>query len=119
MLLKLRELIDAREALISLNSVKLPIKVAYSISKIIRKANAELETLTKVRQEVINKHIQEGTEMTPEVNQLITDELNETLESEIEWPLNKVDLSKLTIELAAKDVYSLEPFCIFETDELS
>jgi hypothetical protein len=121
MKLKLRELIDAREALVELNAIKLPIKTAYSVSKIIRKANQELEFLTKIRQEVINKHLQEGIEMTPEINQLISDELNETLDTEIEWNLNKVDLSSISlpISMTAKDVYLLEPFMIFESDELS
>lgn len=49
----LRQIVDARDALMSLSTQKLPIKTAYNVSKIIRKANADLEVLTQVRQDVI------------------------------------------------------------------
>lgn len=111
----LRQIVDARDALMSLSTQKLPIKTAYNVSKIIRKANADLEVLTQVRQDVISRYMPEGTEMTPEINQSIMTELNDALNVEVEIPVNKVDLSNVNIEITVRDVSLLEPFCIFET----
>lgn len=115
----LKSIVDARESLMSLSQQKLNIKTGYNISKIIRKANTELEFLTKMRQEVIERLAPQGTEMTPEINQDIMAELTEMLETEVEIPVNKVDLSNVNgLEMTARDIMLLEPFCIFETVEL-
>lgn len=115
----LKEIVDCREALMNLSQQKLNIKTGYNISKIIRKANTELETLSKVRQEVIERLAPQGTEMTPEINQAIMAELTEMLETEVEIPVNKVDLSNVNgLEMSARDIMLLDPFCIFETVEL-
>ncbi len=115
MIVTLKEIVEARDALISLSQQKLDIKTSYSISKIIRKLNPELETLTSLRQEVINRLAPQGTEITPEVNQAIIEELNTLLEAAVEIPVNKIDLSSKNIELSAREIMALEPFCIFET----
>ncbi len=115
----LKEIVDCRDALMNLSQQKLPIKTGYNISKIIRKANTELEFLTKMRQEVIERLAPQGTEMTPEINQAIMAELTEILETEVEIPVNKVDLSNVNgLEMTARDIMLLEPFCIFETTTL-
>lgn len=111
----LKQIVDAREGLLNLSQQKLPIKPAYSISKIIRKANAELEVLTQTRQDVISRHAPQGTEITPEVNQAIMTELTEILDHEVEIPVDKVDLSRISgIEISARDILILEPFCDFD-----
>jgi hypothetical protein len=115
----LKQIVDARDSLMSISQQKLPIKPAYNISKIIRKANQELETLTQVRQDVISRHAPQGTEITPEINQAIMTELNEALDIAVEIPVNKVDLSRVAeIEISARDVLLLEPFCEFEDTAL-
>lgn len=112
----LKEIVDAREALMTLSQQRLNIKTGYSISKIIRKANAELETLTKVRQDVIDRLAPPGTEVNPDINQAIMAELTEALDVVVEIPVNKVDLSSAAnLEMTARDIMLLEPFCIFET----
>lgn len=112
----LKEIVDAREALMTLSQQRLNIKTGYNISKIIRKANAELETLTKVRQDVIDRLAPPGTEVNPEINQAIMAELTEALDVIVDIPVNKVDLSSVpNLEMTARDVMLLEPFCIFET----
>lgn len=112
----LKEIVDAREALMNLSQQKLPIKIGYNVSKIIRKANTELEILTKVRQEVIERHAPPGTEVNPEINQTIMAELSEALEVTVDIPVHKVDLSSIAnLEMTPRDVMLLEPFCIFET----
>lgn|SRR5574343_116241 len=112
----LKEIVDAREALMTLSQQRLNIKTGYNISKIIRKANAELETLTKVRQGVIDRLAPPGTEVNPEINQAIMAELTEALDVIVDIPVNKVDLSSISnLEMTARDVMLLEPFCIFET----
>lgn len=116
MIVTLKEVVDAREALMSLSQQKLNIKTGYSISKIIRMANKELETLSKVRQEVIDRLAPQGTEVTPEINQSIMAELTEALEVTIDIPVNKVDLSSIpNLEMTARDIVLLDPFCVFET----
>jgi ABC-type dipeptide/oligopeptide/nickel transport system ATPase component len=112
----LKEIVDARDALMNLSQQRLNIKTGYNISKIIRFANKELETLTKVRQDVIERLAPQGTEVTPETNQAIMSELTEALEVTIEIPVQKVDLSSVpNLEMSARDIMLLEPFCIFET----
>lgn len=115
----LKQIVDARDSLLNISQQKLPIKPAYAISKIIRKANQELETLTQVRQEVISRNAPQGTEITPDVNQTIMTELNEALDIVVEIPVNKVDLSRIAdIEISARDILVLEPFCDFEDTAL-
>jgi hypothetical protein len=115
----LKEVVDVRDALMNLSQQRLNIKTGYNISKIIRFANKELETLTKVRQEVIDRLAPQGTEMTPETNQAIVFELNEALEVVIDIPVDKVDLSLFAnLEMTTRDIMLLEPFCIFETATL-
>lgn len=112
----LKEIVDAREALMNLSQQKLNIKTGYNLSKVIRLANKELEILTKVRQEVIERLAPQGTEVTPEVNQSIMTELTEALEVTIDIPVNKIDLSSIpNLEMTARDIMLLDPFCIFET----
>lgn len=112
----LKHIVDSRDALMTLSQQKLPIKISYNVSKVIRKANAELETLTKVRQDVIDRLAPPGTEVNPEINQAIMAELTEALDVIVDIPVNKVDLSSVpNLEMTARDVMLLEPFCIFET----
>lgn len=111
----LKQIVDAREALMTLSQQRLNIKTGYNISKIIRLANKELETLSKVRQEVIDRIAPTGTEMTPEINQAIISELSEVLEETVDFPVNKIDLSSTpNLEMTARDIILLEPFCIFD-----
>lgn len=112
----LKEIIDCRDSLISLSQQRLNIKTGYNISKIIRFINKELEILTKIRQDIVDRLAPQGTNVTPEINQAILTELNEALAVEVEIPVNKIDLSNISnIELSAKDIMLLDPFCIFET----
>jgi len=115
----MKQIVDARDSLLTISQQRLPIKPAYAISKIIRKANAELETLTQVRQDVITRYAPQGTEITPEINQAIMAELNDALDIVVEIPVNKVDLSGITgLEISARDIIVLEPFCDFEDTTL-
>lgn len=115
----MKQIVDARDSLLTISQQRLPIKPAYAISKIIRKANAELETLTQVRQDVITRYAPQGTEITPEINQAIMAELNDALDIVVEIPVNKVDLSGIAgLEISARDIIVLEPFCDFEDTTL-
>jgi hypothetical protein len=111
----LKQIVDAREALLNLSKQKLPLKQSYNLSKVIRKANVELDSLNTVRQGLIQKHIPEGTEMTPELNQLIVDELNVALAFVVDIAVNPIDLSNINLDMTARDIILLDPFCIFET----
>lgn len=115
----MKQIVDARDSLLTISQQRLPIKPAYAISKIIRKANVELETLTQVRQGVITRYAPQGTEITPEINQAIMAELNEALDIVVEIPVTKVDLSGIAgLEISARDILVLEPFCDFEDTTL-
>lgn len=115
----MKQIVDARDSLLAISQQRLPIKPAYAISKIIRKANVELETLTQVRQDVITRYAPQGTEITPEINQAIMAELNDALDIVVDIPVNKVDLSGITgLEISARDIIVLEPFCDFEDTTL-
>lgn len=113
----IREIISAREALTNLGQQKLPIKIGYSVSKIVRFANKELAAFATVRSDILKEHnsSDEQTEITDDINSKI----NEALDAIVEIPVFKIDLSSLNqVELTARDIMALEPFCIFETTEL-
>lgn len=113
----LREIITAREALTNLGNQKLPIKIGYSVSKVIKFANKELRDFAEVRDSIVE--VPEGEEMTPELSEDINQQINQALDVEKEIPVYKIDLSNLSsVELSTKDIIALEPFCIFETSEL-
>lgn len=111
----MKEIVDAREALVFLSQQKLSIKLSYTISKLLRKINVELEALSKARQEVISRLAPEGTAITPEINQAIGADLDEVLSETVSIDLNKIDLSGISVEITPRDVMALEPFCLFET----
>ena len=112
----LREIVEARDALMTLSQQKMNIKMSYNIGKMLRKINIELDELNKKRQAIISENLKEGDTMTPEINQVIMSKLNIELEKEVEIAVHKVDLSNMNnIELSPRDVMALDPFCIFDS----
>ena len=112
----LKDIVEAREALITLSQQKMNIKTSYNIGKMLRKINIELDELNKKRQSIISENLKEGDTMTPEINQAIMSKLNIELTKEVEIPVHKVDLSNMNnIELTPRDVMALDPFCIFNS----
>jgi hypothetical protein len=113
-----KEIIIAKDALSALANHKLPIKTSYSISKLIRIINKELESFNSIRQTIIRNYVPEGEQITPELNEHIMKDMNAELEKIVSISLNKIDLSSLNIEINARDIIALEPFCIFDTTTL-
>lgn len=112
----LREIVEARDALMTLSQQKMNIKMSYNVGKMLRKINIELDELNKKRQAIISENLKEGDTMTPEINQAIMSKLNIELEKEVEIAVHKVDLSNMNnIELSPRDVMALDPFCIFDS----
>jgi flagellar motor switch/type III secretory pathway protein FliN len=116
----LKEIVNAREALTNLGQQKLPVKISYGISKIIRHANKHLNELTETKNSIVKHLVPEGTEVTEEITQEINTQMNEALNVIVEIPVYKIDLSNISsLELTSRDIIALEPFCIFETVQLS
>lgn len=115
----LREIITAKDALTNLGNQKLPIKTGYSISKIIKFINRELRDFANTRERLM-KEMTDNQDSEHNSTEEIQKILELLVDAEIDLPMNKVDLSSVTgVELTTRDIMTLEPFCIFETTELS
>lgn len=109
---KLSEILNAREILGKLSDEKLPVKAAYSVAKLVKRVNEELNTFNDMRQALLKKY--EGEEQTAELQSKLREEFEEVLETEVSIEISKIDLTNTDIELTAKEVLVIEPFANLE-----
>jgi hypothetical protein len=116
---KLSDVLNAKNPLEALIQVKLPIKLAYSASKLLRLLTPELDNLDKIRLETAEKY---GTKTDtgydiPESNRdEFLREMTELLATDVTILYDKIDMSPVIdkIELTTLDVMQLEPFFKFD-----
>ena len=102
--MKLSDLVNSRAALTTLNQEKLPAKVAYRISKIIRLVDPELEAYGKALNELIVKYdLKQGDKVPPEFAKDLTDILAEDVTIEVP----KLDITDLP-SMTAADMQALD-----------
>ena len=103
-----RTLITAVPALQKLVSQNAPIRVAYRLSKIVRRVNEELDFFKTRKAELEASH---EYAVPP-------DEYDRLLDFEIDWEEPRVEIPlDANLELSCADVDALEPFISLKEDE--
>ena len=123
---KISELLNSTETLQKLSQKDFKAKLAWSISRLLKSAENEIQGFNDTRMNLIKKYGEKD-----ENGELITDEngnckieagtvndfnkeLNELLDAEVEINANKIDFDLLgDIEFTPSDMAMLEPFVDF------
>lgn len=123
----INDLINSTETLQKLSQKDFKAKLAWSIARLLKAAEVEIQSFNDTRMSLIKKYGEKD-----EQGELITDdkgnckiendkieaftgELNELLNSEIEINANKIDFNLLeNIDFTPSDMTVLEPFVNFE-----
>lgn len=123
----INDLINSTETLQKLSQKDFKAKLAWSIARLLKAAEVEIQSFNDTRMSLIKKYGEKD-----EQGELITDdkgnckiendkveaftgELNELLNSEIEINANKIDFNLLeNIDFTPSDMAILEPFVNFE-----
>src|SRR6266849_2778635 len=114
MTVTLKQIINAKDALYRLANLKLPIKKAYTITKLINKLEVELNNFNKLHIQLIEKygdkdHFNGVTTVKDENKEDFTKEYEELGNVEVTIDLNKIELSE-DLEISPLDLLLLEPF---------
>lgn len=125
----IQDLVNGTEALQKLAGTGLKAKLAWQIGKLIKAAEAELQSFNETRIELIKKYgaKDENDELitdengnckiNPEGVEEFTNELNELANSEVELNATKVKMDDLeNVDFTPSEMVALEPF-IEITDE--
>ena len=127
---KISDLLNATETLQKLAQKDFKAKLAWTISKLLKQAETEIQSFNETRMTLVKKYGEKD-----ENDELITDdkgnckivqeciddfsnELDELLNTEVEINANKIQMSLLEdIEFTPADMAVLEPFVDMEEDE--
>lgn len=110
--MKLNTIISSQDALLKLSNTKLPVKIAYSVSKMISKLQPELKIYEEARQKLVKELGEEDTEkqtttVKPENFAKFQEEMTKLLDVEVDlsYGLGKeiekikvADLGDITME---------------------
>lgn len=121
MKIKLSELYFARETLKKLFSEAVSVKLAYRLSRISKKVNAEMKLVEEQRNELVKKYADEQSEEDKKKNVPISvspskfdefrKEFDELLDEEIDIDTYPVELDLLSeFKLSANDMSAIEKF---------
>ena len=124
---KISDLLNSTDVLQKLSKMDLKAKLAWQVSKLLKAADAEIQSFNETRMTLIKKYGQKD-----DSGELVTDdkgnckitegsveefsnELNELLNAEVELNVNKVKIDELgEITFTPSDMVQLEPFIEFE-----
>ena len=127
---KISELVNSTETLQKLSQKDFKAKLAWSIARLLKAAEAEIQSFNETRMNLIKKYGDKD-----ETGELITDEkgnckinnseieqfsneLGELMNTEVEINANKIDIGLLEdVEFTPSEMAILEPFVNMEEDE--
>ena len=127
---KISDLLNATETLQKLAQKDFKAKLAWTISKLLKQAEAEIQSFNETRMTLVKKYGEKD-----ENDELVTDEkgnckitqgnindfsneLDELLNTEVEINANKIQMSLLEdVKFTPADMAVLEPFVDMEEDE--
>ena len=120
---KLSELLDSTETLKKLSQKDFKAKLAWSISRLLKAAEQEIQEFNDTRMNLINKYGEKGDDgqlvtddkgncrIVPESIQEFSNELNELINTEVEINANPIDIELLEdLEFTPAEMTQLEPF---------
>ena len=123
----INNLINSTETLQKLSQQDFKAKLAWSIARLLKAAEVEIQSFNDTRMSLIKKYgekDEQGELITDDKGnckiendkiEAFTNELNELLNSEIEINANKIDFNLLeNIDFTPSDIAMLEPFVNFE-----
>lgn len=123
----INELLNSTDTLQKLAQKDFKAKLAWSIARLLKAAEAEIQSFNDTRMSLIRKYgekDEQGELITDDKNNCkiqtesidnFTNELNEILTSQIEINANKIDMSLLeNIDFTPGDMAVLEPFINME-----
>lgn len=119
---KLREVINGVDTMKYLMDVFLNAKTAYKVAKLAQGMENELKLFSEAREKLVRKYANkdENDELIVDENNQITvapenvenyqKELNELLETEVKFDVNKIGINELTNDISPNRIISLMPF---------
>jgi hypothetical protein len=120
---KLSELLNSTETLKKLSQKDFKAKLAWSISRLLKAAEQEIQEFNDTRMNLINKYGEKGDNgqlvtdekgncrIIPENIQEFSNELNELINTEVEINANPIDIELLEdLEFTPTEMTQLEPF---------
>ncbi len=113
MQLTLRDMLNSKDALISLGREKLPGKLAYTLARNMRRINDELEAYDEARVKMIKeKYGAEGEAgiwtVKPENTAAFNEELNQLMETQVEVDIRRIRFEDLPAEMTPLTLMALE-----------
>lgn len=124
---KISSLLNSTEALQKLAGADLKAKLAWQVARLLKAAEAELQSFNETRMTLIKKYGEKDAEgelitdekgnckIPPEVIDTFTTELNELINTEVEISVNKISIDDLeNISFTPSEMTLLEDFIDFE-----
>lgn len=123
----INDLLNSVETLQKIAQKDFKAKLAWSIARLLKSAETEIQAFNETRMNLIKKYGEKDENgelitdekgnckiMTENVN-AFTEELNELINTEVEINANKIDFNLLeNIDFTPSDMTALEPFIEFE-----
>ena len=126
---KISELLNSTETLQKLSQKDFKAKLAWSIARLLKAAEAEIQSFNDTRMNLIKKYGEkdENGELITDENgnckinpadiDVFSKELNELIDSEVEINANKIKMDLLeNIDFTPSDMALLEPFVEFDEE---
>lgn len=123
----INDLLNSVETLQKIAQKDFKAKLAWSIARLLKSAETEIQSFNETRMNLIKKYGEKdenGELITDEKNNCkiktesvdaFTEELNELINTEVEINANKIDFNLLeNIDFTPSDMTALEPFIEFE-----
>jgi len=118
MKVKLGTIKGAQSGFIAIMQAQMPIKLAYAVSRNLKKIASEMEDVEKVRMDLIRKYgapdeKSGGMQVTKENMEVFEKEYGDVLANEVELDLWKLPLSKLSdagVRLTPTQIVTMEDF---------
>ena len=126
---KISDLLNGAETLQKLSQKDFKAKLAWSIARLLKAAEAEIQSFNETRMNLIKKCGEKdengelitddkgNCKIRPEEIDSFTKELNELINTEVEINANKINMNLLEdIDFTPADMAILEPFVEFEEE---
>lgn len=126
---KLEDLVNATDGLKGLSQKQLKARCAYAVGKILKSADAEIQSFNETRMELIKKYGEkdENGELKTEENGNVrippeglndfSKELRELLDTEVEISANKIKMDDIgEVEFTPAEMAQLENFIEFDEE---
>ena len=121
--IKISELLNSTETLQKFSQQDFKAKLAWSIARLLKAAEAEIQSFNETRMNLIRKYGEKdengelvtdekgNCKIVPESITEFSNELNELIETEVEINANKININLLEdIDFTPSDMAILEPF---------